>query len=94
MSKAGTWGAVDINARVSQLTVDDEAYVGTSATWLANPNASARKATDIGVSLNWYLNRNIKLQITYDQTSFEGGAPGGADQDDEKIFFTRFQAHY
>ena len=44
--------------------------------------------------MNWYLNRNIKLQLTYDQTSFEGGAPGGQDQDDEKILFTRFQAHY
>jgi phosphate-selective porin OprO/OprP len=92
--KAGTWGAFDINARVSQLTVDDEAFVGSSATRLANPNASARQATDIGVSLNWYLNRNIKLQLTYDQTSFDGGAPGGGDQNDEQIFFTRFQAHY
>jgi phosphate-selective porin OprO/OprP len=79
---------------VSQLTVGDEAFVGTSATRLANPNASARKATDIGVSMNWYLNRNIKVQLTYDQTTFEGGAPGGQDQNDEKILFTRFQAHY
>jgi phosphate-selective porin OprO/OprP len=92
--KARRWGAFDVNARVSQLTVDNEAFIGSAATRLANPNASARKATDFGLSMNWYLNRNIKLQLTYDQTSFEGGAPGGADQDDEKILFTRFQAHY
>ena len=84
----------DVNARVSELTVDDEAFVGSAATQLANPNASARKATDYGVSLNWYLNRNIKVQFTYDQTTFEGGAAGGLDQNDEKIFFTRLQAHY
>ena len=88
------WGAFDVNARVAQLTVDNAAFVGSSATWLANPNAAARKATDVGVSMNWYLNRNIKLQLTYDQTSFEGGAPGGRDQDDEKVLFTRLQAHY
>ena len=92
--RARKWGAFDINARVAQLTVDDAAFAGSTATWVANPNTSARKATDVGLSVNWYLNRNIKLQLTYDQTSFEGGAPGGQNQDDEKILFTRFQAHY
>jgi phosphate-selective porin OprO/OprP len=26
------------------------------------------------VGLNWYLNRNIKLSLDYDNTAFDGGA--------------------
>jgi hypothetical protein len=58
--------------------VDDDAFVGTSSTHqLANPNLSARKATDVGLVLNWYLSRNIKVQLNYEETKFDGGAAGG-----------------
>jgi phosphate-selective porin OprO/OprP len=42
------------------------------------------------VGLNWYLNDNLKWVFDYEQTSFDGGAPGGADREDEKVFLTRF----
>jgi len=52
--------------------------------------SAASKATAWGVGLNWYLNQNYKWSVNYDVTSFEGGAPGGADRPDEKAVFTRF----
>ena len=55
---------------------------------------SARPALDIGVGLNWYLNRNLKIVLGYDQTKFDGGAPNGGDREDEKVLFTRFQVAY
>jgi phosphate-selective porin OprO and OprP len=67
--KAGTWGAFQLVARYSDLHVDPSAFPT-----YADPSKSAQEAYDWGVGLNWYLNRNIKLALDYDQTSFDGGA--------------------
>lgn len=90
----GAWGAWETGIRLSGLRVDDDAFLGPAATRLADPSASARKATDVGLVLNWYLNRNIKLQANYDQTRFSGGAANGRDLPDEKVLFTRMQAAF
>ena len=37
-----TWGAFQVAARVSGLSVDDDAFLGSSTTQLANPSVSAR----------------------------------------------------
>lgn len=89
-----TWGAFEVGARVSQLTVDDAAFVGTSTTRFADPSVSARKATDYGLVLNWYLNRNVKLQFNYEQTRFDGGAARNGNLPDERVFFTRLQGAF
>ena len=52
-------------------------------------SASEVRAWTIG--LNWYLNGNLKLVTNYTQASFDGGAAGGADREDEKAVFTRAQ---
>jgi phosphate-selective porin OprO/OprP len=88
------WGAVELVARFGAQTIDDSAFVGTAATRLANPNASAREARYAGLGVNWYFSRNFKIQVNYDQTLFDGGAAGGADQPREKALFTRFQANF
>jgi len=54
-------------------------------------NLAPNQAQDVGVGVNWYLNRNVKLQVNYDQTSFDGGATAGADRIDQKVLFTRVQ---
>ena len=64
---------------------------GSATTQLANPSQSAREAREIGVGLNWYLNRNIKVQLNYEVTHFDGGA-GIGDRSTEKVFLARFQA--
>ena len=55
----------------------------------ADPANAARKATAYGLGLNWYLNENLKWVLNYDRTSFDGGAAGGADREDEDVFLTR-----
>lgn len=88
---AGRWGAFELVTRYSVQKNDDNAFVGSAATQLANPSQSAREAREIGIGLNWYLNRNIKAQINYEETHFDGGAMIG-DRVPEKAILTRFQA--
>jgi len=74
--------------------VDDDAFIGTAATRLANPNASASKAKNYGLGLNWYLNKNVKLSANYSDTRFDGGAVAGAARAAGKAILTRVQLSY
>lgn len=78
-----SWGAVQLVARYAELHLDANAFKND----LLNPNLSTQSASDFGVGINWYLNRNIKLQLNYDQTRFTKGAENGVDRPDEKILF-------
>ena len=93
-SANGQWGAFEVGLRLQQLSLDDDAFTGTAATRLADIGKSARRATAAGVVLNWYLNRNIKIQADYNQTRFVGGAAGGRDLDDEHVVIARLQAAF
>ena len=64
-----SWGAWEIAARIGELDVDNDAFPV-----YANPANSATKAFSWGVGLNWHLNRNVKVNLNYDQTDFKGGA--------------------
>ncbi len=81
----GTWGGWEIVARYHELDIDDAAFAG-GADSFADPLASARKASTIGVGLNWYLNQNLKWVLNYEVTSFDGGAADGGDRDDEEAY--------
>ena len=64
-------------ARYGDLRVDADAFnVDPTATGLrfADPTKSAQEARELGVGLNWYVDRNVKFVLDYDQTSFDGGA--------------------
>lgn len=87
-------GAVELVARYGVQTIDASAFAGSATTRLADPNASAREARDAGIGVNWYFNRNFKIQVNYDQTEFDGGGPGGSDLRTEKALFTRIQANF
>lgn len=89
----GTWGAFELVARVHELDIDDDAFVG-GADSFANPATAASKARAWGIGVNWYLNRNYKWSLSYDETSFDGGAPNGADRPDERAVFTRFAVQF
>ena len=86
----GTWGALELVARYSELNIEDDAFTAG----LLSLTSSAKKAHDVGAGVNWYLNRNVKLQVNYDQSSFDGGAAAGTDRIDEKVLFTRVQVAY
>lgn len=81
----GGWGALELAARVGQLTIDDDAFPN-----LANPNTSAEEATAWGVGVNWHLNRNFKVSLDYDQTDFKGGQTRYL-KDGEKVIMSRAQ---
>ncbi len=99
---AGGGGAFELVARYGELDVDGDAFSGLSATGLgtafADPRVSATTARAFGVGLNWYLNKNFKLNLDYDQTGFDGGGGGSVsapfDRESEHVILTRFQIAY
>jgi phosphate-selective porin OprO/OprP len=88
-SGGGGFGAVEIAARIGALEIDEDAFP-----LFADPAASARRARARTLGVNWYLTQNLKLVANYTQASFEGGAPNGADREDEKTLFTRAQLSF
>ncbi len=80
------WGAFEVVGRYGELSLDDATFP-----FFANPATSARASRAWTLGLNWYLNSNLKLVANYTEASFDGGAPAGADREDEKSIFTRAQ---
>ena len=72
-------------ARYGELDVDDDAFP-----IFASPTSSITKEKSAGVGLNWYLNKQIKVAVNYEHTTFDGGAADG-NRKSEDFFVTRFQ---
>lgn len=83
---AGTWGAVEIAGRYSQLNVDKGTFP-----LFASANSSANQAQETTVGANWYLNPAVKLQLDFTMTRFKGGAANNGDRATEKAILTRAQ---
>jgi phosphate-selective porin OprO and OprP len=89
----GHWGALQLVTRYAELDVDHAAFPN-----FANPTTSASAAQAWSLGLNWYLNRNIRVNASYSHTSFTGGgtttattAPNVVAAHPENVFFTRVQ---
>ncbi|HTO07990.1 MAG TPA: porin [Myxococcota bacterium] len=82
----GTWGAWEFITRISQLKVDDSVFDAN----FADPTVSAEAAKLWSVGINWYLNRNVKLAVNYDRTTFRSYA-SNQDRHDEGVLLGRFQ---
>jgi phosphate-selective porin OprO/OprP len=88
----GAWGAWQLVARYAELNIDQAAFPVFS-----NPGTSASAAQAWSLGLNWYLNRNVRLNASYSHTTFTGGggtgtsAPSSVTQHPENVFFTRIQ---
>ena len=92
----GGWGAWQLVARYAELAVDDSAFLGTAATRLADPTKSAAGAQAWAIGLNWFLNKNIRADLSYSHTTFSGYAgtkiaSGNVGAQDENVLFTRLQ---
>jgi phosphate-selective porin OprO and OprP len=81
-----TWGAPELSVRYNELRIDDETFPNYS-----NPDVSAKIARSWGVILFWNWSRNVAWLVDFEQTRFEGGAPGGGDRLTENVLFTRAQ---
>jgi phosphate-selective porin OprO and OprP len=81
------WGSFQLAARFGQLDLDPAAFPLYAAA------GSAQKATSWSVSLNWYLNHNVKAIFEYSQTAFSGGSrlPDTVAAQDEKALLGRLQ---
>lgn len=86
----GQWGALELVARANAASLDRDAF----SLGLADATKSARKAFAWGVGLNWYLNRNVKQVVSFERTTFTGGAAGGADRLAENALFIRSQVSF
>lgn len=90
--REGRWGAWQVVARYSELRLDPGAFPV-----YADPTVSANEAQEWSVGLNWYLNRNIRVNASFSHVNFLGAGSSGSSppasvtQDDEKVFFTRVQ---
>ncbi len=88
----GTWGALQLAARYSELDVDNSTFV------ILDPSKSATKARAWTVGANWYLNSNAIIRADYENVSFSGGAGTSStkvtDRPNEQIFATRFQLSF
>ena len=88
----GTWGAFQVVGRYAELDIDDDTFP-----LFSNPATSASQAQAWSVGLNWYLNKNVRLNANYSHTTFSGGggaggaAPAVVTREDEEVFFTRIQ---
>ncbi len=87
----GRWGAVQLVGRYAELNVDKNAFKG-----YADPTTSASEAGAWSVGVNWYLNRNIRVNASYSKTTFEGGNGPKAtvSKQPEEVFFTRVQLSF
>ncbi len=84
------WGALELVARYGSLDFDDAAFTGNR---YADSTASVTREKSWGVGLTWHLDRNVKISLDYDKTTFDGGAATG-DRRDEKFLTTRFQTAF
>jgi phosphate-selective porin OprO and OprP len=88
----GHWGALQLVGRYGELDIDNAAFP-----LFANPAASATAAQAWAVGLNWYLNRNIRVNTSFSRTTFTGGggsgtpAPATVTRQPEEVLFTRLQ---
>jgi phosphate-selective porin OprO/OprP len=87
----GRWGAVQLVGRYAELDVDKKAFNG-----YADPGTSASEAGAWSVGLNWYLNRNLRINTSYSRTTFEGGKGTKATvtKQPEEVLFTRVQLSF
>ncbi|MEQ1675043.1 MAG: porin [Candidatus Nitrotoga sp.] len=80
----GTWGALQIAGRWSELSIDKETFK------LLDPQASIAGARSWTVGANWFPNQNVRLMADYEHTYFSGGAVSG-NRPTEEAFATRLQ---
>jgi phosphate-selective porin OprO/OprP len=88
----GRWGAFELAGRVSRVQVDRSVFEDGFA---SQAGGSTSKATAFTGGLNWYLNRNFKVQFNYEHTDFDQNLPlQGADRGGEDVILTQFQISY
>lgn len=82
------WGAWEVAARYGEMQMDNASFNG-----FADADRSVSAAFERQIGLNWYLSYHAKVNMTYSNTLFEGGA-GIGDRPDEEVLMTRVQLRF
>lgn len=90
----GQWGAWEVGLRYSELNVDEDAFNDAAGIRFANAASTTESASSWAAGLNWYLNKFVKLQTTYEQTKFDSAFVNVRDRDTERVLFSRFQVSF
>jgi phosphate-selective porin OprO/OprP len=87
----GRFGAFELAARASEVDINDEAFTEG----FAKDGAATKNAIAYTGGLNWYLNKNFKLQLNYEHTDFDKEITFGKQaRGSEDVFISRFQISY
>lgn len=84
-AKDGQPGAVEVALRYHALSLDEATFPT-----FADPARAARAARSYGVALNWYLNPNARLAVSFERTDYTGGSADG-DRESEHALLGRLQ---
>jgi phosphate-selective porin OprO and OprP len=87
--RAGSWGALELAARIQETGVADSAFP-----LFADPAVSARRIRAWALGLNWHFARGVKLMLDYERATFVGGAAGGGNRLPEHFLATRLQTSF
>jgi phosphate-selective porin OprO/OprP len=91
---AGTFGALELVGRASQLRFDDALFgAKADATKQVDEAANVKRATELAGGLSWYWSRCVRILLSYNHTSYKGGVAGG-DRTAENVFFGRTQLNF
>ncbi len=94
---SGQWGAWQLVARYEQLDLDRSIFSRKPALSYADPAVSAKEAQAWSVGLNWWMNKNVRVNGSFTRTTFSGGggagaaAPATVTRQPENVIFTRVQ---
>jgi phosphate-selective porin OprO/OprP len=91
------WGALQLVARYAELDVDSQAFKDG----FADPKTYASSANAWSVGLNWFLNKNIRANLSFSRTTFDGytgGTPKSGKfitaAQPENVLFSRVQLSF
>ena len=77
---------MEATARVARVQVSDNAFPT-----FAETDAAPRSAMETGVAVNWYLQRQTKLQLAGELVRFRGGAAHRGNRATERYVTLRLQ---
>ena len=91
----GRWGAFEAAFRVSEVDIEDNIF----REGFAKRTGATSSAVAYTGGLNWYFNKNFKLQLNWEHTEFDNnitysGHFGNHTRNHEDVFLSRFQIAY
>jgi phosphate-selective porin OprO and OprP len=87
-SRQGGPGAWELIARYHEISFDRHAFDGGPDSF-ASLQSSVTRARAVGAGVNWYLNLNVKVQLDYEVTRFQGGGVNG-NRPAERVLLSQF----